>query len=158
METSTSTLDYESWTTFLKASMAMPELICLVFLLLGIYGMYQGIEIQHPLYAILFLDLIVTLFFTVVNMAAYVLIPSDRFQTVSNTNSGFVLFFHCTCWCVTSLIRYIYIVHDSWLHNAIPSTKSQCRIAFGIALGLSFLLSIPVYGYAFYMGKHYSSL
>ena len=40
------------------------EVLQLPFLLLAIYGMYNGIEISHPVYSVLFLDLIVCLMCT----------------------------------------------------------------------------------------------
>jgi hypothetical protein len=128
------------------------EYLNLIFLLLGLYGMYQGVEIQHPLYAILFLNLSVALFFTALDTIAFNFIPSDKFLTLSNTISGLSLFFHCTCWCMTSIIRYIYIFHDNWIQDFMPSHKRQCHSAFALSILFSVGLSVPVYGYAFYLG------
>ena len=38
-----------------------PEIVCFFLLAVGVYAMYNGIEIQHPLYAILFFNLVVPL-------------------------------------------------------------------------------------------------
>ena len=42
---------------YLKNTIA--EIVELPIILAGIIGMYQGIEISHPVYAVLFLDLVV---------------------------------------------------------------------------------------------------
>ncbi len=40
----------------LQVACVIPEYVNLAFLTIGLYGMYQGIEIVHPLYAILYLQ------------------------------------------------------------------------------------------------------
>jgi uncharacterized membrane protein len=54
----------ENWIVIVQSAMIVPDFFNCVVLLLGIYGMYHGIEIQHPLYAIMFLNLIIALLFT----------------------------------------------------------------------------------------------
>ena len=142
----------------LQATLVAPEYFNLVILLLAVYGMYHGIEIQHPLYAVLFLNLIIPLFFTIVDMIAFVFISSNRYITLSNTNSGFSLFFHCTSWCLSSIIRYIYIVAPDWIHSHISNAQSQCYTAFGMAFLFSFLLFAPSLSYSMYLGKFYAIL
>ena len=142
----------EDWALILQAILIAPECLNCIFLLMGIYGMYQGIEIQHPLYAMMFLNLIVALFFTILDLIAFFFISTDRFVSISNASSGFTLFFHCTCWCVTSIIRYVYIVHEAWIHNVMPSHRRQSYLAFGFSFILFLTLSFPPIGYAMYLG------
>ena len=52
------------------ASVVAPEFIELVFLGIGISGMYHGIDIDHPVYAMLFCDVVVAAVATVVNVVA----------------------------------------------------------------------------------------
>ena len=143
----------DTWTIFIQISLVMPECINLILLLMAIYGMHHGIEIGHPLYAILFLNLIIALCFTLFDIVGFVFLPADKFMTLTNTNSGLSLFFHCTSWCITSIIRYIYIAHDDWIHSTIPSHKNQCRAAFVLAFIMSLFFAFPMYGYALFLGK-----
>jgi hypothetical protein len=140
--------------TWLQAAMIVPEYFNFVFLLAGIYGMYEGIEIQHPLYAVIFLNLMIALFFTVVDLIIFFFLCSNRFVSVANASSGVSLFFHCTCWCVTSIIRYLYIVHENWIHSVVPSLKSQRFLAFGLTFVLFLTLTSPPLGYGIYLGKN----
>jgi hypothetical protein len=147
--------DFEKWTIIFQAIMIVPEYMNFVFLLSGIYGMYRGIEIQHPLYATIFLDLMIALFFTLLDMIAFFYMSPDKFFPTTNTNSGVALHFHCTCWCVTSIIRYIYIVHENWIHKAIPNHKYQCYMAIGFTFILYLALSFPSMGYSIYLGNYF---
>ena len=82
----------------MHVTLVIPELIYLFIFLLGIYGMYQGIEIQHPLYAVLFLNLLVPSTFTAVNIIAFPFISTEKYIKVSNLSSALCLYFHCTSW------------------------------------------------------------
>jgi len=150
-------LKNETLIVILQTAMIVPEYFNLVFLLLGIYGMYQGIEIQHPLYAMIFLNLIVALFFTLLDLAVFFFLSTDRFVSILNASSTVALFFHCTCWCVTSIIRYLYIVHENWIHIVVPSHQKQCFLAFGLTFILFFTLTVPPFGYARFLGKYLAS-
>ena len=82
----------------MHVTLVIPEFIYLVIFILGIYGMYQGIEIQHPLYAVLFLNLLVPSTFTAVNITAFPFISTEEYIKVSNLSCAFCLYFHCTSW------------------------------------------------------------
>ena len=144
----------ENLIMIVHTAMIVPDYLNCALLLLGIYGMYHGIEIQHPLYAMMFLNLIIALLFTLLDLIAFFFLSSDRFVSISNANSCFTLFFHCTCWCVTSIIRYLYICHDNWIHRVIPNHQHQCYLAFGFSFVLFLTLSFPPIGYAMYLGKY----
>jgi hypothetical protein len=94
------------------------------------------------------------LLFTLLDLIAFFFLSSDIFVSISNANSGFTLFFHCTCWCVTSIIHYLHICHDIWIHKVIPSHQHQCFLAFGFSFVLFLTLSFPPIGYAMYLGKY----
>ena len=148
----------DHWPIFLQATLVAPEYLNFVVLLLAVYGMYQGVEIQHPLFAVLFLNLITPLCFTAIDMIGFMMIPSSKYITLSNNNSLFCVYFHCTCWCLSSIIRYIYIVSPDWIHNLIPNTRTQCFATYIMAFVMSFLLSTPMYSYIMYLGKLHDCL
>ena len=74
----------ESFGTVLQTLFIVPELINVTCFLLGIYGMYHGIEIQHPLYAILFFNLIVPLISSTVNLSVVGFSSFETYLKVSN--------------------------------------------------------------------------
>ena len=92
------TLNSEIWTVFFEVALIGPECLNFVFLALGLYEMYNGIEIKHPLYATVYLNLIVALLFTLIDLTALIFLSVDKFVTLSKTTGGFSLFFHCSTW------------------------------------------------------------
>ncbi len=65
---------------FLQFCLVLPEYVCFAFLLIGIYTMSHGIEIiMHPLYAVLFLNLLVSCLSTVINIAAFALVSISKY-------------------------------------------------------------------------------
>ncbi len=132
----------------------VPELINIAFLLLGLYGMYRGIEIQHPLYAILFFNLIVPLITSSINIIVYGFSTLDQYIKVSNLTNALSVYFHGTCWLLSSFIRYLYIMHNDWLFSKFPDIRKQCFIAIGIEIALTILLMMPLVGTAILLGKN----
>ncbi len=130
-----------------------PEVINLVFLLLGIYGMYRGIEIQHPLYAILFCNLIVPLISTIINTTVFGFVSLEKYARLSNATNAFSVYFHGACWLLSSMIRYLYIMHNDWLFSKFPDVKKQCRIALGLEIGITVLLMLPAFGTLVFLGN-----
>ena len=145
-------LDYDQFSLALRLNVAYPEYFNLITLLLGMYGMYQGVEIQHPLYSVLLVNLIVSWFSSILNCIAFVLLPTLLYLKLTVSGSAIVLYFHCICWLLTNIIRHVYIVHDIWLHKMIPNVKVQCGIAVGLAFTMTLLLASPT-AYVFYKGS-----
>ena len=54
---------------------------------------------------------------------------------------------------VTSIIRYIYIVHENWIHNKIPNFKHQCIVAHAALIVFLLALMGPPFGYSFSIGN-----
>jgi hypothetical protein len=131
-----------------------PELINMAFLLLGIYGMYRGIEIQHPLYAILFCNLIVPLISTIINTTVFGFVSLEKYARLSNATNAFSVYFHGACWLLSSMIRYLYIMHNDWLFSKFPDVKKQCWIALGFEIGITILLMMPAFGTVVFFGKY----
>jgi hypothetical protein len=131
----------------------IPEYINLFFLSCSIYGMYQGIEIAHPLYAVLFLNLIVSLISSTVDIFVFCFISTTSYVLFSNIMNGLSLFFHCTSWCVTSILRFVYIIHGDWFNNWIPSQKFQCASALIMTCLLTVIQSLPTFAVLMSYGK-----
>ena len=138
----------------LKMCIIIPELINMAFLLLGIYGMYRGIEVQHPLYAILFFNLIVSLLSSIINTSACGFISLDQYFMLSGMINAFSILFHGTCWLLSSLIRYLYIMHNDWLFSKFPDVKKQCWIALGFEIALGIMFMMPTLGNFIYLGNY----
>ena len=138
----------------LKMCIIIPELINMAFLLLGIYGMYRGIEVQHPLYAVLFSNLIVALLSSIINTTVFGFISLHQYIRVSNITNGFSVYFHGTCWLLSSLIRYVYIMHNDWLFSKFPDVKKQCWIALGFEIALGIMFMMPTLGTFIYLGNY----
>ena len=133
----------------------LPEFLNFTFLSFGVFGMYQGTEIFHPIYANLILNLLFPLTATIIEILAFAFIDRNHYVLLSNGGNGFSLEFHCNCWCITSFIRYIYILHDDWIHSVIPNMKVQCALSIAGTFGLFIVLLLPQIGYAIYLGKHF---
>ena len=144
-----------SWTQLplsLEILLISPELVNFVLLMFGIYGMYQGIEVQHPLYTVLFLNLTFAWLSSFINVAAFSFVIDGAYLRLANTTSTLALYFHTICWFMTTVIRYLYIVHDAWLHKKVPNVKVQCIIALGSVFALTMALASPTFGYALSLG------
>jgi len=92
------------------------------FLFIGIYGMYQGIQISHPIYAVLFLNLLVQFVSSGISLAAFPVLESGKFVRLSNGNNSLSLLFHCTAWCVTSILRYTKVSIWQGTSLTVPSS------------------------------------
>jgi hypothetical protein len=57
----------------------VPEYVNIILLSLAIYGMYQGIEIKHPLFTILFVTLIEAFLTSVTEILAYFFVPAGKY-------------------------------------------------------------------------------
>ena len=125
----------------------IPEYINLFLLIMAICGMYRGIEVGHPIYAVLFLNLIIPFCATLAQICLFFFIENQQYLMIGTFLGAFCLLFHCNTWCITSVVRYIYIAHENWVHSKIPSMKIQSILACitTIALVLFMLLIITVY-------------
>jgi len=115
--------------------------------------MYQGIEIGHPLYAVLFANLILPMAFSLMNIIGFAFMPQISYYILANTSNAMSIFFHCTCWCTTSLIRYLYIIKPDWLHKKLPSIKVQCLTALVLTITFACFLTLPMIGYGLHIGN-----
>ena len=117
-----------------------PDYLNLIFLSAGMYGMYQGVEIQHPLYSALFMILGVSWVLSLINIVAFRFLPSLALAKLTNIGSTCVLFFHSVCWLMTSLIRHL---HYSllWSLQTLKEIYSSKICCLGCWLPSTFLSS-----------------
>jgi hypothetical protein len=101
----------------------------------------------------LFLNISASLVFTLLNITVFFFISTLRYIAFSNTMNALSLFFHCTSWCVTSVLRFVYIIYGDWFNNWIPSQKHQCISAIIMTCALTAFLSIPTFSLAISYGK-----
>ena len=152
-ETNNSVINSSALTTNMPYLLVIPEYFNICLLLIGVYGIYRGVEISHPIYFILFVNLIIPLSVSVINIIAYQITSTKKYLMMASSLSGLCLAFHCNCWCVTSIIRYLYIVHENWIHNKIPNFKHQCIVALAATLASLFSLMAPSFVYSISIGN-----
>jgi hypothetical protein len=133
----------------------MPEYFNLFFLSCGLYGMYQGIEISHPLYAVLFLNIVASLLTTMLSITTFFFVSTVNYILFSNIINCLSLLFHCASWFVTSVLRFVFIIYGDWFNNLIPSQKLQCTSAVIMTCALTAILSIPSFSVAILYGKFF---
>ncbi len=90
--------------------------------------MYNGIDIEHPVFRVLFCNLIAAFFLSAVNLVAFPFNLEIKYSTIVTGTNASCLIFHCCCWFVVSLLRYLYIIHKDWLLNRYPDPKYLNRV------------------------------
>ncbi len=113
----------QSWPIYLSGAYIAPEFINLLLLGSAIYVMYNGIEILHPIYSVLFLNTSIALLHSVFDIVIFCLIDTGLYVRIANGGIICYVIFHCVVWCVTSILRYIYILHNDWIDLKFPGVK-----------------------------------
>jgi hypothetical protein len=90
----------------------------------GLWQMYLGIEVGHPVYATLFNNLLFLLFVSIIEIILTPFLNQIRVETLIKSFSGFCALFHASTWLVMSALRYIYIVHSDWVHKTFPEART----------------------------------
>ena len=80
--TNESFISVMNYTLAFRAANPCLEICNVLLLSVGVLAMYHGIEIQHPLYLVLFVNLIVPLISTVSNLLLFPFISFDKFIKV----------------------------------------------------------------------------
>ena len=89
----TTNVDFQIGANFTVFSVLTFEVIGLILLGLGVYGMYQSIEIAHPVYSVLFLNLCFNFGVTLINLVLVIVVPLNAWvRTTTNTNFCGILF------------------------------------------------------------------
>jgi hypothetical protein len=100
---------------------AIPDVLDFIVLLIAIYGMYEGIEIRHPVYALLFTNLIFSFVATSINLLAFLVFPFNIWTRIFLYGNLFSTHFHVTSWSIISILRYLYIEHKDWIERRWPN-------------------------------------
>ena len=115
------------------------ELFNIMVLTTGACLMYLGIEISHPIYGLLFSNLIVTIASSLINVLVFPFVKTINYNSLVNGNSSCCLIFHCSCWCVLSALRYLYIIHKPWIDKTFPKPFTLFLISIsGVVIVFSF--------------------
>ena len=133
--------------------MVIPEFASLICLLSGIYGMFQGIEVCHPIYAVLFTNLVSALLSTILNLVLFTNLEIETYVRFANASNGWYLVFHCNAWCITSILRYLYIFHNDWIDKKFPCQKKLAQLAAFFAFLSYFILISPLVSISITLGK-----
>ena len=123
----------------MKFFVTSPNILIIIILIIGIQKMYLGIEIAHPIYVALFCNLVSHLLASIMEILIAPFLTKIRITTLVKGSFTFCILFHCCCWCVLSILRYVYIVHGDWLHYKIPENKNITIITI---LSIYFLYSV----------------
>ncbi len=102
-----------------------------IILSVGIIQMYNGIYIEHPVFRVLFCNPIAAFFLSAVNLIVFPFNMEVKYSTVVTGTNASCLIFHCCCWFVVSLLRYLYIIHKEWLFSRYPDPKYLNRLTIG---------------------------
>ena len=74
-------------------------------------------QISHPVYAVLFLNLLVQLASSVLGLAAYPFLETAKYVRLANGNNSLSLLFHCSAWCITSVLRFVIAFLEMWNYS-----------------------------------------
>ena len=92
----------------------------IVVLLVSIHQMYLEIEISHPIYCILFSNLVSGLIASISDILILTLTSGLTITIIVKACAVFSVLFHCYCWGIVSILRYLYIIESNWLHAKFP--------------------------------------
>jgi hypothetical protein len=129
------------------------EVLSSAILFTGSYYTYRGIEIRHPVYAVLFCDLIVALASSLINGVIFPFVSTYRYTSLANGSNVLCLIFHSCCWCILSIQRYLYITKKTWLEQKFPDPSRLLKasllslivlVTFNMGSGLGIVI---YYGY-----------
>jgi hypothetical protein len=106
----------------------------------------------------LFCNLVTHLCASIVEMLISPFLVKIRVTTLVKGTSTLCVLFHCCCWCVLSILRYIYIIHSDWLVKKIPENKTITKITLLAIYTLYLVCSIPLFLPTIYFGWPYKEM
>ena len=116
--------------------------------IVGIFGMFNGVQISHPIFSVLFTNLVVGLISTFLNIFGFIFLKFDRYIGYSNGCTGIFLSFHCSVWCITSILCYIYILHCDWINEKFADQRKLSVISVASVFILVAILVLPPVAFA----------
>ena len=115
-----------------------PSLINIAVLLILSCQMYFAIEVAHPIYSVLFFNLLITALSFLIDVSVFPFVKGFKYNTLVIGNNSMCWIFQCCCWCVLSVLRYIYLVHTEWVHTSFPDHRMLSAVAI-LAILLTFV-------------------
>jgi hypothetical protein len=145
-------------TVEMKFLLISPNIPLIIIFTFGIRQIYLGIEISHPIYMALFCNLVSHLISSILEIMIAPFLTKIRITTLIKGSFTFCILFHCCCWCVLSVLRYIYIIHGDWLSNKIPENKTITIITISAIYTLFLVGSTVVFLPTIYFGWPYKEV
>ena len=97
------------WTPSKCILVLVPELLALVVFSVAIAIVYKGVEIDHPVYSVLLLDLVVPLVITAAIILASTVAGINSWKAVSSMLNMISLLYHHTSWAMLSVLRFLLV-------------------------------------------------
>ena len=94
-----------NWTSAKCLMMLLPEMPALPIFAISIYIMNQGVEFGHPVYSVLFLNLIFSLGVTILIVVASFICDISGWTYISSIGNMIAMLFHHSSWAVLSVLR-----------------------------------------------------
>lgn len=101
--------------------------------------MYRGIEISHPIFGIIFSNLIFPFIMTVLNIMTLLFSHFYNWLRLA------------TSWSLISVLRFLYIKHEVWVHTRWPDVKNLRNIALAAQFGfyvfqlMTFFVTVTIF-------------
>ena len=143
----------DDWNPFLIAFIGTPDVLNLITLMSGLIGMFNGIEIDHPIYAVLFSNMSVCLFSASVNVVTLFCVNASMFVVVANASNTWYMIYHCVTWSVTSLLRYAYIFHGPWIDSRFPDASKLRNLSVVSTFVVFVVLLTPLVAFIVHLGE-----
>ena len=112
---------------------------------LSIYGMYRGVEIGHPVYSLLFANLIFPMASTFCIVIASFTININHWKFISSVVNMITMLYHHSSWAVLSVLRFWLITKPDWVHSKWPDPShlrnlALCSVVLAFALVVAAIL------------------
>ena len=137
---------------FVQPVLVIVESVNTLLLAAGLILMFRGIEIGHPVYSILFCDLLATFFSSLLNAWVIPFVTSYPYYILANANSLSGLLLHCSFWCVLSILRYMYIINKTWIEETFPKMWKLFMWSLLTAVIMYLVIFSTMFGIAVYFG------
>ena len=129
----------------------LPEVVALPIFCAAIYIMYRGVEIDHPVFRILFNNLIFQLLSNVVILTGLLTVDNRKIALMfPQFGNIFDRLFHHTSWMMLSCLRYCYVAKSDWLHSKWPDPKRLRGLSQSAVSAVFFIIIFSIF--AIYFG------
>ena len=125
---------------FVDIGVLLPEVFALPIFVAAIYVMYRGVEIDHPVFRIIFNNLIFQLTITAI-VILFQLLSSIRNNAILASELANLagLLFHNSTWLILSFLRYAYKVKPDLLHSKFPDPGQISKYSQAAVISFCFL-------------------